>query len=391
MGMLRQYMEEQAAAKHMTISGWIQARIKEIPSCRLATHVGKFSHPDAKVTVYDTTSALQNGYVCTANSEHKADISVNAAYMSTAKLLLGQPLEDGHTVFWHIVSGSNDVEAEFQAAGIDSDVYHAFKSSVLQCSQAADADATDDRLKQVYFPVSCTAYHLLTVLPASSLLMALKEKVEHMENVRHQCRDKDSEYYGTTYQELLNLTEISYGGTKPQNISYLNNTNGGTAYVLPSLPPMLRGRRIRLPKKMVFRECIPIASCAPIFKQLHRLFKEPRNSIDIREAIKWQVQNLIELAMDASYAIRSTAAGWSDNEAFASLPLPQKIWLDAQYGQERRNDEWRDELSTDFGRWVIYTYELILKQERYILGDEELKFFKYEFKAVLDEVVRYEC
>ena len=87
MGMLKTYIEEEAESKKLSVTEWLQKRIDEIPFCKIATHVGKFSHPDAKVSIYDTSDSPCKGYVATSNSAHDADVSVNAAYMGTAKLL----------------------------------------------------------------------------------------------------------------------------------------------------------------------------------------------------------------------------------------------------------------------------------------------------------------
>jgi CRISPR-associated protein Csy1 len=42
---------------------------------------------------------------------------------------------------------------------------------------------------------------------------------------------------------LGDLTAIGYGGTKPQNISVINNQNSGFSYLLPSMPPILTKRK----------------------------------------------------------------------------------------------------------------------------------------------------
>ena len=115
-----------------------------------------------------------------------------------------------------------------------------------------------------------------------------------------------------------------------------------------------------------------------------------KNNIAIRNEIKQQVQDLIEIILAKTYEVRSAESGWSDDEKFSSLPRWQKIWLDGQYIQERQEDEWRDDLSAAFARWLIKTYGRLFRQDGDIFGDEEFKFFKYEFRSVLDEVVRYE-
>lgn len=385
MGMFKAYIEEQAENKKISVTEWLKKRIDEIPFCKIATHVGKFSHPDAKVTIYDTSVCPCKGYVVTSNSAHDLDIFVNAAYMGTAKLLFDKFLEDGKNVFFHVTTGSTLVADEFKVLGIEETLYHAFRDRILQCCQLSEPDTTDDRLKQVYFPVGPHDYHLLTVMPSSSLLLKLKGDVKRLDDQRQQCR-KD----GTDYDDLWDLTTISFGGTKPQNISYLNNANGGTAYLLPSLPPILSGRQVRKPKWNFFRESLPFRSYKYIFKELHVLFRDDRNNKQIRDAVKAHVDQLISQAMMTAYALRKEGEGWSDDGAYASLPMHQKFWLDNQYTQRRKEDAWREDLSADFGRWVIHTYEYIVKKERYPLGDGELRFFKHQFRNELDKVVRYE-
>lgn len=385
MGILKTYIEEQAENKKLSVTEWMQKRIDEIPFCKIATHVGKFSHPDAKVTLYDTSDSPCKGYVATSNSAHDVDVSVNAAYMGTAKLLFDKLLDDGHNVFFHVVTGSSLVEEEFKALHLDEALYHIFKERILQCSRPSPPDTTDGLLKQVYFPVGADSYHLLTVMPSSSVLLKLKGKVKQLDEHRKQCREA-----GADYDELWDLTAISFGGTKPQNISYLNNANGGTAYLLSSLPPVLSGRQVRKPKRNFFRESLSFRNYKYIFKELHVLFKEDRNNKKIRDAVRARIEQLISQAMMTAYAFRREGEGWSDDGAYASLPLHQKIWLDPHYALQRKEEEWREELSADFGRWVIRTYEYILKKESCTLGDGEMHFFKHKFRDELDKAVRCE-
>ena len=222
-------------------------------------------------------------------------------------------------------------------------------------------------------------------MPSSSVLLKLKGKVKQLDDQRRQCREA-----GVDYDELWDLTAISFGGTKPQNISYLNNANGGTAYLLSSLPPVLSGRQVRKPKRNFFRESLSFRNYKYIFKELHVLFKEDRNNKKIRDAVRVRIEQLISQAMMTAYALRREGEGWSDDGAYASLPQHQKIWLDPHYALQRKEEEWREELSTDFGRWVIRTYEYILKKESGTLGDGEMHFFKHKFRDELDKAVRCE-
>lgn len=75
--------------------------------------------------------------------------------------------------------------------------------------------------------------------------------LEHNKEAR-QLKKKD-EYSENGFDELFNLTRISYGGTKPQNISVLNSNSAGKVYLLPSLPPSLKKRDVRLPRYDFFK------------------------------------------------------------------------------------------------------------------------------------------
>lgn len=388
-GRLKPYLEEQAQKKGKTLPAWMEERIKQVPACAVGTHIGKFSHPDAKVTIWDRSAAYSDGYVVTSSTEPPWDIAVNAAFMSTAKLLL-QPLEDNKSLLYHIMERDQVFEEEWQDTGLDNGLYEALQKAVFQLAGRSGAEDTDDRLKQVYFPVGPNEYHLLTVMPASSLMFAVRRRIKHIEETTRRCREeKKDELYGTDHDELWDTTEISFGGTKPQNISCLNNDYGGTAYLLPSLPPVFARRQVRLPVKDFWHEAMTYRQYEPVFRQLHKLFSMEENNKTLRDQIKATVRDLLDMAAAAAFVIREEAAGWSGCERYSRLPQPQKIWLDRQYAAQWPELEWRDEVSTSFGRWFIKTYEQMAKQDKVMLGDEELRFFKYECRDALDEMVRY--
>jgi hypothetical protein len=104
----------------------------------------------------------------------------------------------------------------------------------------------------IYFPVG-DDYHLLSLLTPSAIVYKLKQRInenfqpfsernkQEKEKVERAVKDK-KELKGDL-NSIWNLTAIGYGGTKPQNISVLNNQNGGIAYLLSSMPPILQKRK----------------------------------------------------------------------------------------------------------------------------------------------------
>ena len=84
------------------------------------------------------------------------------------------------------------------------------------------------------------SYHLLSVLSPSNLMFKLKERINlRFSDEAKTAREarKNNKYHQDGYSEVFNISVIGFGGTKPQNISVLNNQNGGTSYLLLSVPP----------------------------------------------------------------------------------------------------------------------------------------------------------
>lgn len=49
---LHEYIIENAAKKGKTPAEWFEDTVEKLKYCKLATHIGKFTHPDAGVTVF---------------------------------------------------------------------------------------------------------------------------------------------------------------------------------------------------------------------------------------------------------------------------------------------------------------------------------------------------
>ena len=85
-----------------------------------------------------------------------------------------------------------------------------------------------------------------------------------------------------SYTQIYDLTEVGFGGTKPQNISCGNNSIGGRCYLLNSMPPKLTKRDIAIPKKNFFKDTLNVRSFYNLFKSLHYVYRETNNNLNIR-------------------------------------------------------------------------------------------------------------
>ena len=386
MSVLTEYICEQAEKKKKTPQEWLQATVGNFSKCTLATHVGKFTNPDSKVVMYDGTKEEQTGLVMTSSVDHKTDIIYSsAAFMAAAKLLL-KPLEDNEPLLLHLLTGDAAVYGDMEKFGMAADDVR----NALESIHKANSLITDGNLRQVYFPVGSGVYHLLTVLPESSLLETMRDRIREKNNRWYDTSNPKTEVYRQDAAHLTDLTVIGFGGTKPQNISTLNADAGGKAFLLPSLPPMMDHLTVHLPRHSFFRECIPYTSCKNQLQHLQELFQEDRNNLAVRRKIHFSLENLVDFCIEIAAGIQMQQAGWSQDEKFSNLSREQKIWLDDIYRDERERGEWSKEIGKQFGRWLVIRYNRIAGKEKVPLGNAELQMFSDVMEESLVKEVNLE-
>lgn len=379
MSIFSEYVSKAAAGKEKSCEDWLSSIAQNAKNCVLATHIGKFIHPDAKVSYfYEREEKNFTGYVYTNNTSCKLDIICPAQYIGTASFLLLN-LEDGSTVLEHLQKNSEVIALEFAALKVD---YTELREAFLQI-QEGNPNYSDERIKQVYFPVG-NEYHLLSILTSSGMLTALREKVLQMGSHARDARDEKSEHYKESYSRIYDLTEMGFGGTKPQNISFLNSQNRGKAFLLSSLPPTLSEKAIRKPKNDFFSNCLYKKAFQTEFYELNKIYYNPQNNMETREARKEIYRAIVDKIMNYVYELRELESGWSDD--LENLSAVQKIWLDSKYEDERLQDKekWLKEIAKEITRWIMLTYEALIKNSVH-LGKGEFTAFTNETKESLEE------
>lgn len=367
MGMLMDYVKEKAKEKEKTPIEWLQNIATKASQCRIGTHMGKFVHPNANVLLQDMLpEADVKGYVTTSSVNCDIDISTNAAYLGTAKFLLLE-LDDGITVYEHMKKDPSFLAKELSDLDMN---FVALQQAFLSAKDTSIPTATDERLRQVYFPVNDKDYHLLTVLPPSSVAIELRKRIKDIELVRK-----------NSYETVFNLTKIAYGGARPQNISTQNSNNGGRAYLLPSLPPLWKELKVVIPKEEFFVNTVYTKDYKELFQELHKTYKRYKNNMEIRAAARKQECCIIDSVLIKAYALQEKASGWSHN---TNLDKAECIWLDGEYAQERqRNQDWQEEIAEKFAKWFVDNYKKINGRISVELGDTEIKKIKYEILTAL--------
>lgn len=377
------YVREQAEKKGKSASEWLTAVAVNAKKCRLATHIGKFTNPDIATNIQ---AAGRDGVDEMLVSTYTVDCAIDAAagsaaYLPVAKLLIWTPAGETETLYEKLQrEGADYLRRELPGLDID---YDGVCGELLQVQAHVKPESSDERLRQVYFPVG-DDYHLLTVMPPSCVMVELSNRLQEKRAARRAARDVKSEGYGSNYEQWSGLTEISIGGSKPQNISVKNNDVHGSFPLLASLPPHLDRREVRRPKRDFFAETLWRREFDGLFLALHHdVYTRDWNNKAIRNHARRLEQEIIDRVLLKVYALRQIEPGWSDGEEY-QLERSQKIWLDQQYqGARLEDDTWLTQIAKQFSRWMLVSYEKQLKDAKVMLGDGELAALRQEITDVL--------
>lgn len=377
MNELIKYVTKEAETKKKTPEEWLTYIAANASKCQIATHIGKFVNPKVgNVTVKAPLGAGGDiGYITTSNTDCEVDIATSAAFLPTAKFLQLK-MEDGKSVYHHLKEDKCFLKNVYPDLKID---YEVITNKLLDVE--SKPVATDARLSQVYFPIDSEneAYHLLTVLPSASLIVELHDRIKEMEVKGRAVKDNKNKNLKEYYSEIYNLTEIGFGGSKPQNISYKSNQIGGRSYLLQSMPPIIQQRSIHRPRKNFFTGILS-KNQYESFKELHHNYEKETNNIEIRSHVRDIEMLIINRVLLLAHTLRNLEDGWTDigNNV---LPMEQKIWLDNKY-KERRQDEsdWQRYIVDRIIHWFIDSYEYVEKREKLIpikFGDGEYNALKH--------------
>lgn len=336
-------------------------KITQLNPRLLATHVGKFSHPDAKTDIYARLRGNNDGLLCSGNvTGTEPDSPGDAATSGIAKFML-EKLEDGRSFYEHL---QQDTAEARQHLSIYGDDYPRIRARLLDTLIVTGAEQpTSSELKQVYFPSEDGNYHLLSVLIPAGIVVQMHAKLK--------------EISGDELRRIRGLTTISYGGANAQNISYLATKLKGCR-LLSCLPPQIN-KRARLPKRNFFAEVLWTQDYEEIFNSFHKLQVADWNNEKIRQGRDRWVSSCLDRVMDTVGSIRAEESGWSDRDAYKNLPNYQKKWLDNKYRAERETpafDIEASKIADNLARWFIEEYEKTVGREKVLLGDDFIVHMK---------------
>lgn len=366
------------------LKNWLPNAAKRAGQISMATHPCTFSHPSARKnkngyvsSVIAKADRVADGLLRSGNLQVDPDALGNAAALDVYKFLT-LVMADGNTLLEHIQTDSELSKSLLASAGGD---VAELKDGFLAMVATKDEAITSSKIKQVYFPVEEEAkgYHLLSILSNSGYLFEMRKRLDRLrfseETKAARELRKNNQFSATGYQEIYNLTTIGYGGTKPQNISVLNNQNAGKAHLLLSMPPELSPRSVRLPTRNFFGDVLYPKQLQQAFEAFHRLLNADYNNKNIRKARDYRIQEYFDQLILKMWQVRRAFA-----EQLHARPEHlvgyQKQWLFPEHEAERTMDAtWLNTLVEDAARHFIFSYQKIAGKSAIQLGDAELEAF----------------
>jgi len=375
----------QKATEKYALENWLIGASQRAKQLSLTSHPAKFVHPNAKASsILVNAKKESDGLLRSGNVEVELDVFGNAAALDVEKFLRIK-LADKNTVLQHLEQNTEIIKQQFK---IENTEFEKIREGFMKI-KLSDLEQTSEKLKQVYFPVG-NDYHLLSILNASGIIYKLKERVndlrfsEENKTIREELKKaKPSEMNGKT-TDVFELTSVGYGGTKPQNISTLNNQNGGVSFLLSSLPPSLEKRQTQPPKADFFNDCLWKGLFKRDFEQFHQVLSWRKNNKEVRDMRDDIVLNSLTKLKRLLENIRDISVGWSDSETYDGLVLWQKIWLDDQYveirNDKKQNNDYLVKAKSYFANWFVGNYKQSMKDNK-LLGDDDIA----QIKKVLNE------
>lgn len=361
------------------LTSWLEKIIAKAKP-NITTHPAKFTNAKIKSDVSSFIflgQKAQDGYVKTGNVDltYAVDVSGDAAtntIIFELYQLLSKNTSESQTLIHLFESDNDELKAFITNLSLD---YEKLKDKALSVFLGDNTSpVTHELIRQVYFPIEGD-YHLLSITTASSILFEVKTRIDafdkwidgvHIRNVK-----KENKFHTAGFDELLNITEIGFSHnefTKMGNVSYLNVRNKGIAYLLPSTPPTLQKRDIRLPTYDFFKNSLWRGQFKDNFDALHKLMILDINNINIREGINRRIKFVIDQVLEKVFVIRASNIGWSETEHYKQLPLAQRIWLDDIHLEQRTNQElWLEAVSRSFAGWIVHSYEASQKNNGAII------------------------
>jgi len=350
--------------KKYEVHNWLTDAARRAGQISLVTHALKFTHGDAKgSSIYNPSADKELSYLSSASLKTPVlDAVGNAASLAIVKML--QTEYQGDSLLACLIR--NDTSALAALADNEQQLtewVEGFKQVLSNLEPVSHKLA-----KQIYFPVGGNHYHLLSPLFPTSLVQALHKRImaarfsEEAKEVY--AAFKNETWHSQPRISYFNTAVQTFGGTQPQNISYLNTVRGGKVRLLSCAAPVWQNiNKPPLKHKSVFHSGSEFSRMA--YTSVGRLkyyllsVYDKESTFEIRQQRESFVDEIIDILFNYVAGVHQFEnPGWSaENEC--ELKRSQQLWLDPLRSKtdeafcfEREAGDWKKEIARDFGHWL---------------------------------------
>lgn len=371
----------------------------------IATHIAKGIHPDLKIkhttnlsVRFEELATLDEVGSHVLNSQESlADTTGDGAYNAAAYelYLLLNCTVDGATL--GSLLQSDDCDAMNALNDEPAQAKKTAEDIVFLLETKCAKPTTHTLNKQTYWlsgvdPSSDKDYCLLAPLYPASLVHQAYLQIHPtrygLRNLAARKARRDGKAHECAYEEYPDWALQKMGGTKPQNVSHLNSERRGDNYLLSSLPPpawKTSQRYLPLHANSVFERAF---GARPTVRGVVKAFlvfllTEPAPNRSTRQQIDDYLDALVDELVIYAGEMQSQPVGWTLDERYDDLVLPEKLWLDplraempdeADFAKEWLWMDWPVEVGKRFARWLNAQL-----QGKLPVGDAEMR----EWRKVL--------
>ena len=247
-------------------------------------------------------------------------------------------------------------------------------------------------LKQTYFHLCATNYHMVAPLFSSTLCQEIYKKIRAARFDENNKKQKDGMYSEVIYPDIA---VMKFGGTHPQNITAGNFVRRGESYLLYCAPPEWHSN-LKPPTTTgsIFNgefDRLAWKSAKELQRYLVRLQNRKSNK-KIRKQVKQFVGEIIDILFHYAVGIQNLKgqAGWS--ESATKLREAHKLWLDPYrkdelFQNQRESEDWQAVVCKDFGLWLNKK----LEHKKMTFAKIESSHWAKQLKRPLQEFERDLC
>lgn len=371
-------------------ANWLADAALRAKQIQMVTHALKFTHTDARGSSFyfpegpSQLAGMKSGEILSTASLTSPAIDVvgNAAALDVAAIL---QLEcEGKTLIQYIEQGDS---SPLQPFAKDEQRLAEWMGAFKKALEGSEL-SSHKLAKQLYFPVADGQYHLLAPLYSSSLAHALNSRIvatrygEEVKLIRK--AKKDGRFNATPVVDYPDTAVRTYGGTKPQNVSQLNSSQGGKSFLLSCAPPSWESLSTPpLGVKSVFsRNHFGHRVRKEVWSLREYLLKKVDNDSTkpIRDQRAERVDGIVDQLVQYAAEIQNLTGhiGWSALPD-CKLSRAEQLWLDPHraeldevFAAELEKDDWQAVVADQYARW----FNSRLKHEKLTMGDTEYTEWK---------------